>query len=104
MLTLYRDGHKYLLHTRTDFGTVAVEASGELSMSCSLWVQDGGWREIRGHRTELLEGASSVLDPEGSEFSVAREWYLDLEGKVRILFSRISSSAPRFTVYVYMYM
>ena len=44
-------------------------------------MQLGGWREIRGWRTERLKKGSELL-PQDSEFEVAREWYLDLEGKV----------------------
>lgn len=49
---------RYLLYTRTDFGT------------------SGGWREIRGHRT-----MSSNLSSFPTGWKTEREWYFDFEGK-----------------------
>jgi len=50
---------RHLLYTRTDFGT------------------DGGWREIRGHRT--MSNPNLLENP--TNWTVEAEWYLDREGK-----------------------
>lgn len=56
---------RYILHTRTDFGT------------------DGGWREIRGHRTMRWRGTGPLRAEAGREpeaWDTVAEWYLDSEG------------------------
>jgi len=85
------DGHglgetsrgRYILHTRTDFGTDGGwrEIRG-LTLTLTLTLI-GGWREIRGHRTMRWRGSGKPggrLTESPEAWDVVAEWYLDSEG------------------------